>query len=216
MMWACVCFDWQAWWFFLLIYGLCAGVWHVRTKCSCDFAWSLFHHSLTKWHKITHTCPFSICNHTEQSAESGAEAPWGAIWAISKQHLPQTRIERRKKKQLSTEELSSFWTHNCPPLPLQSHYSTIWLQGGKQKKRMKNSIRHRRGGRRSARISVDVKLDPPPPTQLLSVGVTLSKLGKAEVYENTVCVHSRWNCMSHPFGFHNVKHKFSSPVSEKW
>lgn len=37
---------------------------------------------------------------------------------------------------LSAEELSSFWTHNCPLLSLHPHYRTIWLQGGKQRKMM--------------------------------------------------------------------------------
>lgn len=116
----------------------------------------------TGWQNDTKSraCSDSICNHTEQSVESRVKALWGAIWTISKQHLPQPH---QVKKKLSAEELSSFWTHNCPPLPLQPHYSTIWLQGGKQRKRMKNTIHHRWGGCRSVCIFVNFRADPPFP-----------------------------------------------------
>lgn len=140
---------------------------------------------------------FNLQSH-EQSVESGVKALRGAIWAISKQHLPQPC----RKKKLSAEELSSFWTHNCPPLSLQPHYSTIWLQGGKQRKRMKIPSTMAEA---DAVLFVYLSTSSLTVPSLLSVALTLSKTGKVQLYKNTVCVHSRWNCMSHPFGFHNVK-----------
>lgn len=143
-------------------------------------------------------CPDSICNHMSNQWRVALK-PCGEQSGPFPSSISHSHVE---KKKLSAEELSSFWTHNCPPLSLQPHYSTIWLQGGKQRKRMKIP---------STMAEVDAVLFVYLSTSsltvpsLLSAALTLSKTGKVQLYKNTVCVHSRWNCMSHPFGFHNVK-----------
>lgn len=76
--------------------------------------------------------------------------------------------------------------------PLQPHYRTIWLQGGNK------------GRRRNISSSVD-EVDAGPRAGLLPLSC-LTRVwlqgcsGKVQLYKNTVCVHSRWNCMSHTFG----------------
>lgn len=117
-------------------------------------------------------------------------------------------------KAFSAEELSSFWTHNCTPLPLQPHYSTIWLEGGQQRRRMKNTI-HRGWVRcRSARIFVqrsrDLSLRRLSGMWLYAMLGKKKEKKKAQLYENRVGVDSRWNCVSHPFRL-VWKQIFSSP-----
>lgn len=156
----------------------------------------------TVWQNDTksHACPDSICNHSEQSVESCVKALWGAIWAISKQHLPQPRKDKKK----SFPQRS--WAHFEHIIVLLFPYSLITVQSDY---RVENKGR---GWKIPATIDevqagLFVSLSTLGSTLpfLLNVGVTLSKLGKVELYKNTVCVDSRWNCMSHPFGFHNVK-----------
>lgn len=50
-------------------------------------------------------------------------------------------------------------------------------------------------------LCVCQNLGPALPS-FLRVALTLRKV---QLYKNTVCVHSRWNCMSHPFGLHKRK-----------
>ncbi len=84
-----------------------------------EFVTYCFKSCLMKWHIIM--CPHSLCNHTEQSGESGVKALWGAIWAISKQHLPQPRTEEKSFPQRS-------WAHFEHIIVLLFPYSLITVQ----------------------------------------------------------------------------------------
>lgn len=160
--------------------------WFLSSADRCFFIfWSAAWQDDTK----SRACPDSVCNHTEQSAESCVKTLWGAIWAISKQHLPQPCKGGGCFPQRS-------WAHFEHIIvlffPLQPHYRTIWLQGGNKGRRWKISS------------SVD-EVDAGPRAGLLPLSC-LTRVwlqgcsGKVQLYKNTVCVHSRWNCMSHTFG----------------
>lgn len=79
------------------------------------------------WQNDTNSCacPDSICNHTEQSVESGVKALWGAIWAISKQHLPQPHKGKKRKKKSFPQRSGAHFEHI---IVLLFPYSLITVQ----------------------------------------------------------------------------------------